>query len=147
MVILYLEEIKYILDNVKYKEKLGVCLDTCHLNDSGVDLTKFDDYINEFDKLIGIDKIKCIHINDSKNPIASKKDRHENIGYGTIGFDTLINIIYDERFINVPKILETPYVDKIYQPFKYEIDMIKSKKFNPSLYDEIISNKWGKYEK
>ncbi|MBR7042144.1 MAG: deoxyribonuclease IV [Bacilli bacterium] len=135
-----IEELKNIIDGVKFKDKIGVCLDTCHLNDSGVDLTKFDEYIKDFDKEIGIDYIKVIHINDSKNEIASHKDRHENIGLGTIGFDTLIKIIYDERFKDIPKILETPYVDKLYPPYKYEIEMIRKKEFNDSLLDCIREN-------
>jgi len=140
-------ELKTIIDGVKYKDKIGVCLDTCHLNDSGIDLTKFDDYIKEFDKEIGINYIKVIHINDSKNTIGSHKDRHENIGLGNIGFDTLINIIYDERFKEIPKILETPYVtendeskEKIYPPYKYEIAMIRNREFDKNLLDKIRNN-------
>ncbi len=142
-----ISEIKRMIDGVKYKDKIGVCLDTCHLNDSGIDLTKFDEYIKEFDKEIGINYIKVIHINDSKNEIGSHKDRHENIGFGTIGFDTLIKIIYDERFTDIPKILETPYVtkddeskDKVYPPYKYEIDMIRNKFFDNKLIDKIRNN-------
>ena len=142
-----IDEIKIIIDGIKYKNKIGVCLDTCHLNDSGIDLNKFDEYINEFDNKIGIKYIKVIHINDSKNVIGSHKDRHENIGFGTIGFDTLIKIIYDEKFKNIPKILETPYVtkdeeskEKIYPPYKYEIAMIRNKEFDSSMIDEIRKN-------
>ena len=140
-------ELKTIIDGVKFKDKIGVCLDTCHLNDSGIDLTKFDEYIKEFDKEIGLNYIKVIHINDSKNDIGSHKDRHENIGLGTIGFDTLIKIIYDERFTEIPKILETPYVtendeskEKIYPPYKYEIAMIRNKTYNPELINKIRNN-------
>ena len=119
-----MEEIDYILKGINLKDKVGVCLDTCHLNDSGIDLTKFDEYLDIFDKHIGIGKIKCIHINDSKNDVSSHKDRHENIGFGSIGFDTLINIINNPKLKDVPKILETPYVnDKA--PYKEEIKMIK----------------------
>ena len=142
-----LEELKTIIDGVKYKDKIAVCLDTCHLNDSGVDLTKFDEYISEFDKMIGIDYIHVIHVNDSKNEISSHKDRHENIGLGTIGFDTLVKIIYDERFKDIPKILETPYVtendeskEKIYPPYKYEIAMIRNKEFDEYLLSKIRNN-------
>ena len=130
-------ELKTIIDKIENKERIGVCLDTCHLNDAGYDLKKFDEYLDEFDSLIGINKIGCVHINDSKNIINSHKDRHENIGLGTIGFDTLIDIIYNERLINVPKILETPYVDKEYATYKYEIEMIRNKKFNNNLIDDI----------
>ena len=132
-----LEEIKTIIDSVN-NERLGVCLDTCHLHDAGYDLTKFDEFLNEFDNIIGIDKIKCIHINDSKNVIGLHKDRHENIGFGKIGFDTLLNVIYNDKLVDIPKILETPYVDDK-PPYKYEIEMIKSKKFNNKLI-EIIKN-------
>ena len=93
--------------------------------------------MDKFDKSIGINKIGCVHINDSKNTLASHKDRHENIGFGTIGFDNLINVIYNERLISIPKILETPYVDKIYPPYKYEIEMIKNKKFDKNLIEKI----------
>ncbi len=136
-----IEEIKTIINNVDKKDNIGVCLDTCHLNDSGVDLTQFDKYLDEFDKIIGIDKIKCIHINDSKNIMGSHKDRHENIGIGTIGFNNLINIIYNDKLTNIPKILETPYVgkNKEYPPYKFEIEMIKNKKFNNNLINDIIN--------
>lgn len=134
-----IEELKYIIDHIEYQEKIGVCLDTCHLNDSGVDISKFNEYLDEFDKNIGLDKIGCIHVNDSKNPLNSHKDRHENIGFGTIGWGNLINVIYNERLESVPKILETPYVDREYAPYKQEIDAIKAKKFNPNLYEDILS--------
>ena len=119
------EELKAIIDGVSKKERLGVCLDTCHLNDAGYDLADFDSVISSFDKIIGIHKIKCVHVNDSKNPLGSHKDRHENIGKGTIGLDTLINIIYYDKLKDVPKILETPYIDGI-APYKEEIALIKS---------------------
>ena len=136
-----LEEIKTIIDGVEDKEHIGVCLDTCHLNDAGYSMENFDDFLNEFDTLIGIDKIHCIHINDSKNIKSSHKDRHENIGFGTIGFDNLIKIIYNDRLENIPKILETPYVEREYAPYKYEIEMIRNKEFNPNLIDLIINQK------
>ena len=128
-----IDELKSIIDNIDNKERIGVCLDTCHLNDSGIDI-----YLNEFDKLIGIDKIKCIHVNDSKNSLGSHKDRHENIGYGTIGFDSLMGVIYNERLESVPKILETPYVNREYPPYAQEIEMIRNKKFNSNLYQDIL---------
>ena len=129
-------ELKEILNHITLKDKVGLCLDTCHLNDSGVDITEFDSYLNDLDNAIGLDKVKCIHINDSKNPIGSHKDRHANIGYGTIGFDNLINVLYNSKLKDVPKILETPWVGK-YPPYKLEIDMIKSKKFNPNLEQDL----------
>lgn len=130
------EELESIISKIKQKENIGVCLDTCHINDAGYDLNYFDKVLDSFDKIIGLDKLKCIHVNDSKNIMGSHKDRHENIGYGHIGFDNLINIIYNKRLDNIPKILETPYIDKTYPPYKYEIEMIRSKKFNKNLIDE-----------
>ena len=125
-------EIKKIIDGVNYKDKIGVCMDTCHLNDAGYDLNNFDEVLDEFDKIVGLNYLKCIHINDSKNIIGSHKDRHENIGYGTIGFDNLIKIIYHDKLSNIPKILETPYIyDKA--PYKEEIEMIRNKTFNDKL--------------
>ncbi len=119
------EEIKAIIDGVTKKKRIGVCIDTCHLNDAGYDLNNFDEVIESFDKIIGIDKIKCIHINDSKNSIESHKDRHENIGKGTIGLDTLMKVIDCDKLKDVPKILETPYIDGK-APYKEEISLIRS---------------------
>ena len=130
------EELESIISKIKQRENIGVCLDTCHINDAGYDLNYFDKVLDSFDKIIGLDKLKCIHVNDSKNIMGSHKDRHENIGYGHIGFDNLINIIYNKRLDNIPKILETPYIDKTYPPYKYEIEMIRTKKFNENLIDE-----------
>lgn len=129
-------ELKKIIDGVEEKSKIGVCLDTCHLNDSGYDIENFDSLLDEFNQIIGIDYIRCVHINDSKNISGSKKDRHENFGYGTIGFDTLINIVYNKRLENIPKILETPWIGEK-APYKEEIEMIKNKKFNEKL-KEIV---------
>ncbi len=126
------DQLKYIIDHVEHNDKLGVCLDTCHLHDAGYDLTQFDAYLDEFDEKIGIHRIKAMHINDSKNERGAKKDRHENIGYGYIGFETLCNVIYNERLINVPKFLETPYHEG-QAPYKKEIAMIRNKQFEPGL--------------
>lgn len=138
------DDLKYIIDNIEYNKNVGICLDTCHLNDAGYDILKFDEILDEVDSKIGLEKIGCIHINDSKNLKSSHKDRHENIGLGTIGYDALINVIYNKRLGNIPKILETPYVtnsdeskDKIYPPYKFEIEMIRNKKFNPNLINDI----------
>lgn len=137
------EEINEIIKGIKNKEKIGVCLDTCHLNDSGYDITNFDELLEKIGKIIGINKIKCIHINDSKNEKGTHKDRHENIGFGKLGFQNIINIIYNEKLKEVPKILETPYIsmnggkDRTYPPYKFEIEMIKNKKFNPNLLEDI----------
>ena len=138
-----LEHLKYILDNVKLNDKIGVCLDTCHLNDAGYDISKFDLFLDKFDKLIGLNKIGVVHINDSKNVCGTRKDRHENIGFGTIGFDNLINVIYNKKLDNIPMILETPYIsmdngkDRTYPPYKFEIEMIRNKKFNKDIMEDI----------
>ena len=127
-----LDEIKEIIDGVTDKSKIGVCLDTCHLSDSGYDITDFDKILDELDKKIGLSYLHCVHVNDSKNVRGARKDRHENIGYGMLGFDNLIKIIYNKRLDNIPKILETPWYED--RPFyKEEIEMIKSKKFNDKL--------------
>lgn len=139
-----LEEVKAIIDGVTLRDKLGVCIDSCHLNDAGYKVADFEAVLDQIDHVIGLDKVKCVHINDSKNIEGSHKDRHENFGYGEIGFENLIAIIYNERLKNIPKILETPYVsaedggkDREYPPYKFEIEMIKSKTFNPDLHRQI----------
>jgi len=132
-----MDELATIINGITLKDKIGVCLDTCHLNDSGVDLNNFDEYLAIFNKYIGIDKIKCVHVNDSKNEIGTHKDRHANIGYGTIGFDLLLKIIYHEKLKDVPKILETPYIEDR-APYKYEIAMICNKEFNPNLREDLL---------
>ena len=138
------EEIKTIIDGVKKNERIKVCLDTCHINDAGYDVRDFDNVLNKFDKIIGLDRLSCVHINDSMNEKGMKKDRHANLGRGTLGFDTLINIIYHPKLKDVPKLLETPYVtiddnskERIYPPYKHEIEMIKKKKDNPNLIEDI----------
>ena len=103
------EELKQIIDGVKLKEKIGVCLDTCHVNDAGYDIVNnLDGVLEEFDKVIGLDKLKAIHINDSKNEIGAHKDRHEKIGEGTIGIDAFERIINHPKLKNLPFFLETP---------------------------------------
>ena len=132
-----LEEIKRIIDLVEDKRHIGVCIDTCHLSDAGYDLRDFDSFLDKFDEVIGIENIGCVHVNDSKNDLGSHKDRHENVGFGKIGFDTLMGVIYNKRLENIPKILETPYVDREYPPYKFEIEMIKNKKFDEELISKI----------
>ncbi len=126
------EELARIIDGVKYSEKLSVCFDTCHVNDAGYDIVNhYDEVIDEFDKIIGKEKIAVFHINDSKNPMGAKKDRHENLGAGYIGFEALQNIVMDERFLHIPKILETPYIKdpenakKSYPPYREEIQRLR----------------------
>lgn len=122
------EELKQIIDGVKLNHKLGVCLDTCHIHDAGYDLSDFDAILDEFDQIIGLERLYVLHINDSKNPISSSKDRHENLGYGYIGFDILNGIVNNPRLADKVKVLETPYVDKV-PPYAKEIEMLKSQIF------------------
>lgn len=138
------EEIKRIIDGVKLKDKLRVCLDTCHINDAGYDLSDIDSLLSEFDKVIGLELLACIHINDSKNEKGAHKDRHDNFGIGKIGFDKLINLIYHPKLENIPKILETPYIgesddakERLYPPYKFEINMIKNKAFDSDFLENI----------
>ncbi len=126
------EEIKRIIDGVHKKEQIGVCLDTCHVNDAGYDVSDVDGLLDEFDRVIGLSYLKVVHINDSKNVRGAGKDRHENIGFGTIGFDTLLAYIYHPRLGHLPKILETPYVAGN-APYKEEIEMIRSGVFASDL--------------
>lgn len=138
------EEIAYLINNINKKDQIGICLDTCHLSDSGVDLTNFDAYLDELSELIDLSYIGCVHVNDSKNEMGAKKDRHANFGDGYIGFDTLISIIYNPRLENLPFILETPYIgdtddskERIYPPYKFEIEMIRNKAFDPECKTKI----------
>ena len=136
------EEIAHIMDGVTNNERLSVTFDTCHVHDAGYDIKNdFDGVLNEFDKIVGIDRIKVLHMNDSKNPAGAHKDRHENFGFGHIGFDALTYIINHPEFTDIPKILETPFVgpDKKNRvaPYKHEIDMIKSGEFDPDLLVKI----------
>ncbi len=137
------EELSEIIDGIKYKNRVMVCIDTCHMFDAGYDLSDFDKILEEFDSVIGVGKIGCVHVNDSKNILGSHKDRHENIGFGNIGFDNLLKVIYHDKLKEVPKILETPYVstdggkDRTYPPYKQEIEMIRNKKFDVNLLSEI----------
>ena len=137
------DELKQIIDGVKCSEKIKICMDTCHLNDSGYNIRDIDLVLSLFDEKIGLDKLACIHINDSKNIIGSHKDRHENFGFGEIGFNTLMKYINHPKLKGIPKILETPYIKdesnpkKTYPPYKFEIEMIKQNKFNENLIEDI----------
>lgn len=126
------DQIQYMIEHVEHSQLLGVCLDTCHLHDAGYDLTQFDDILKEFDEKIGLDRLLVVHVNDSKNERGAHKDRHENIGYGYIGFDTLNAIVHHPQLKSVPKILETPYIEK-HAPYKEEIEMFKNQTFNNGL--------------
>ena len=125
------EELKAIYDGVDRKERLRVCFDTCHVNDAGYDIVNhYDDVFAEFDRVIGLEQIAVFHVNDSLNPLGAHKDRHANIGKGTIGYDTLHRLVHDETFVNVPKILETPWLcedgsaKKTIPPYKEEIEWL-----------------------
>lgn len=138
------EELAMIIDGVKHNEKLSICFDTCHIHDAGYNIVEdFDGVLNEFDKTIGIDRLKVLHINDSKNDRGSRKDRHENIGYGKIGFEALSYIVHHPQLMSIPKILETPFVgeDKNNKkaPYKQEIEMLTSNTFNENLLEHIIA--------
>lgn len=122
------EQINEIISLCKHKERLGVCLDTCHVNDAGYYVHDADELLEEFDRVIGLDKLLVVHINDSKNVMGAHKDRHENLGYGEIGFNTINAIVHHPKLKSVPKILETPYInDK--PPYKEEISMLRNGQF------------------
>ena len=125
------EELKAIYDGVDKKDRLRVCFDTCHVNDAGYDIVNhYDEVFEEFDKVIGLDQIAVFHINDSMNPLGAHKDRHANIDKGSIGYETLHRLVHDERFIDVPKTLETPWLaeegsdKKTKPPYKEEIEWL-----------------------
>ncbi|MDF9825343.1 deoxyribonuclease-4 [Breznakia sp. PF5-3] len=122
------EQLKYIIDHCEYSDKLRVCMDTCHMNDAGYNVSNFDVLLDEFDSVIGLERLVCIHLNDSKNVRGAKKDRHANLGHGEIGFDTLCAIANNERIAHVVKILETPYIDGK-PPYKEEIEMLRTEKY------------------
>lgn len=137
------EELAAIIDGVKHNDKLSVCFDTCHTHDAGYDIVNdFDGVLEEFDRMIGIDRLKVLHINDSKNERGAAKDRHENIGFGHIGFEALNYIVHHPQLKDVPKILETPFVgtDKNNKqaPYKLEIEMILSKSFDDQLQEKLM---------
>ena len=140
------EELAAIYDGVRESQWLRVCFDTCHTNDAGYDIVNdFDGVMEHFDKVVGKDQIAVFHINDSKNPRGGAKDRHSNIGYGTIGFDALSYIVHHKDFEDIPKILETPYIPdpdnpkKSYAPYKYEIQMLKNRQFYDYVKEDILS--------
>ena len=137
------EELACIIDGVTYNEKLSITLDTCHVYDAGYDIVNdLDGVLNDFDKIIGLNRLKVLHINDSKNPFKSHKDRHANIGQGSIGFETLNRIVHHPQLTHFPKILETPWLPlnekKKVAPYRHEIQMLKSQTYNPNLMTDII---------
>ncbi len=122
------EQIAYLIKGIENKSRIGVCLDTCHINDAGYDLNDGDRVLDEFDKIIGLNYLKVIHLNDSKNIRGARKDRHANLGKGTIGFDNLYKFAHNKRLENIPKILETPWIGEN-SPYKQEIEMLRSGKW------------------
>lgn len=143
----FFEDIAAIYDGVKYNDKLRVCFDTCHVSDAGYDIIHhFDEVMDGFDRLIGKKQIAVFHINDSKNVPGAAKDRHENIGFGQIGFEALSTIVHHKDFADIPKILETPYIKpeetekfdffgitqtpkKAVPPYKKEIECLRNRTF------------------
>lgn len=138
------EELATIIEGVTLNEKLSVTLDTCHTHDAGYNIKDdFDEVLAEFDKVIGLERLKVVHVNDSKNLQGSHKDRHANIGFGMIGFEALNKVIHHEKLQHLPKILETPYVgeDKKNKkaPYGFEIEMLKKQSFDPELLTKIMA--------
>jgi len=131
------EELAAIIQGVDKKERFGVCLDTCHINDYGMDVADIDGVLKHFDETVGLNRLKVIHLNDSKNPKGSHKDRHENLGYGTIGFDPLERWVKEPRLAGVPKILETPIFEDGETPYAKEIAMLVSGKFEPGWREKL----------
>ena len=130
------EQLAEILQELKQAERYGVCLDTCHINDAGYDLNDFDGILDAFDRIIGLKRLHVIHLNDSKNARNAKKDRHANIGCGTIGFDLLHRVAVNERTARIPKILETPYVSGK-PPYGHEIRMLREGKYDPKILEAL----------
>lgn len=138
------EELARIIDGVTHNDKLSICFDTCHTHDAGYDIVNdFDGVLDQFDRVIGLDRLKVLHVNDSKNERGARKDRHENIGFGHIGYDALRYIVHHDQLQQLPKILETPFVgeDKKNKkaPYAHEIDMLMNNSFNPNLKENILA--------
>ncbi|AIF66817.1 deoxyribonuclease IV [Terribacillus saccharophilus] len=138
------EELARIIDGVTHNDKLSICFDTCHTHDAGYDIVNdFDGVLDQFDRVIGLDRLKVLHVNDSKNERGARKDRHENIGFGHIGYDALRYIVHHDQLQQLPKILETPFVgeDKKNKkaPYAHEIDMLINNSFNPNLKENILA--------
>lgn len=141
-------EIHQLLEQTNRPTRLGVCYDTCHTSDAGYSVKDdFDQVLQEFDQTIGLNYLKVLHVNDSKNVQGAMKDRHENFGFGTIGFEALYKVLTHPRLTTIPKILETPYVQSPAQdgegfpPYGFEIAMIRQGTFDPALKDKIIAAK------
>lgn len=140
------DELARIIDGVTHNERLSVCFDTCHVHDGGYNIVEdFDGVLNEFDKIIGLDRLKVLHINDSKNVRGAAKDRHENIGFGEIGFEALSYIVHHPQLMHIPKILETPFVGPDAKnkkaPYKAEIAMLRDGVFRPEEIESLRGEK------
>lgn len=133
------EQLRWIIDHARYGDRLGVCMDTCHMHDAGYDVQDLDGLLAEFDRVIGIQRIAAVHVNDSRNVRGARKDRHANIGFGEIGFDALSAFVHHPVLADTIKILETPYVEG-HAPYGEEIAMLKQNTFDPSLMDQIRRN-------
>lgn len=138
------EELAAIIDQTQHNDKLKVTFDTCHTSDAGYNIREdFDGVLNEFDHIIGLDRLSVVHLNDSKNPQDSHKDRHTNIGFGTIGFDALNYVAHHPQLTTIPKILETPYVGitddakGTIAPYGAEIAMLRAQKFDPEMKTKL----------
>lgn len=129
------EQLAYIKNHCKYGNQIKVCMDTCHIHDAGYSLAQFDHVLDEFDRIIGLEHLVCLHINDSKNINGARKDRHANIGFGEIGFEQLKTIVHHPKLMHVVKILETPYVNGK-APYKNEIAMLKKGVFDPNVLSQ-----------
>ena len=132
------EDVKKILDLCSYPERLGVCLDTCHVHDAGYNVNEPNELLAEFDRIIGLDRLLVVHLNDSKNIRGAHKDRHENLGYGEIGFDALCKIANHPLLKSIPKILETPYINEK-APYSDEIRMLRDEKFIDGWKDQYLA--------
>jgi deoxyribonuclease-4 len=135
------DDFKTVFGLLKHKDKVGVCFDICHLSDSGYDVKNdFDGVLAEFDAKVGLNKLWATHLNDSKNERGAKKDRHENIGHGYVGFDAMVKIVHHEQMRGIPIVLETPYIGT-FCPYRDEIEMLRTKIFkNLKPEEEITAN-------
>lgn len=132
------EQLRYIIDHVNKPDNLKVCMDTCHLHDAGFNIHEFDQILDKFDAIIGLERLAVLHVNDSKNICGAHKDRHANLGFGEIGFDSLSKIVHNPRLNNVVKILETPWVEG-FPPYRFEIEMLKNQTFDSDVLNKIVN--------
>ena len=124
------EFFKEVIERIDYPDRIGVCLDTCHVSDAGYDASNASLILDEFDRVLGLDRLKVVHLNDTKNPRGAHKDRHENIGFGYLGFDALRSYVIEPRLDEIPIILETPHIGEV-APYKKEVAMLRSGIFDP----------------